>query len=438
MPGAVRRSVPLVAGLGVLAGTAYLTLVLAGRLLGPAAFAGISVLYVLISSFTTGLFLPVEQEIARRRGHERGSATFDPSLVRRAVTVSIVAAIAICLVAVAARPVSLRLLDGSWALLGALCLALPGYACCFVSRGVFAGRRELGRYGLQLAVEGTFRLAGVVVLVVIGAHSLATVGWLFGAAPWVALAASLAGRTVQAPGAAVARVAGGPLVSALGYLLISSLAAQLLVNAGPVIIQLLATPAERARAGAFFAALVVVRIPVFLFTAVQPSFLPAMATHSAVDQKADFVALTRRVLAICLVLTVVSTAVLTAAGPMLIRLLFGFQNGVGSVTFLAMGVSVGLCLAAMILAQALLGRGMHAWTTAGWLIGLAAMVAGTALPGSAVDRATTGFLLGTAAAAATYAVLLATALRRWAAPGPQTPLTPVTQPGPPYPAKPAP
>ena len=438
MPGAVRRSTPLVAGLGVLAGTSYLTLVLAGRLLGAVAFAGISVLYVLISSFTTGLFLPVEQEIARRRGHERGSATFDPALVRRAVVLSLLAALAIGLLAVAARPVSLRLLGGSWELLGALCLALPGYACCFVSRGVFAGRRELGRYGLQLAVEGTFRLAGVVILVAIGAHSLATVGWLFGAAPWVALAASLARRTAPVPGAAVARVAGGPLVPALGFLLVSSLAAQLLVNAGPVIIQLLATPAERARAGAFFAALVVVRIPVFLFTAVQPSFLPAMATHSAVDQKADFVALTRRVLAICLVLTVVSTALLTAAGPMLIRLLFGFRDGVGSITFLAMGVSVGLCLAAMILAQALLGRGMHAWTTAGWLIGLAAMAAGTALPGSAVDRATTGFLLGTAAAAATYAVLLATALRRWAAPGPLTPLTPVTRPRPPYPAKPAP
>jgi O-antigen/teichoic acid export membrane protein len=426
---------PLVAGLGVLAGTSYVTLVLAGRLLGPAAFAGISVLYVLISSFTTGLFLPVEQEIARRRGHERGSATFDPSLVRRAVVVSLLAALAIGLLAVVARPVSVRLLGGSWDLLGALCVALPGYACCFVSRGVFAGRRELGRYGLQLAVEGTFRLAGVVVLVVIGAHSLATVGWLFGAAPWVALAASLAGRTVQVPGAAVARVAGGPLVSALGFLLISSLAAQLLVNAGPVIIQLLATPAERARAGAFFAALVVVRVPVFLFTAVQPSFLPAMATHSAVDQKADFVALTRRVLAVCLVLTVVSTAVLTAAGPMLIRLLFGFRDGVGSVTFLAMGVSVGLCLAAMILAQALLGRGMHAWTTAGWLAGLAAMLTVTALPGSAVDRATIGFLIGTAAAAGTYAVLLATALRRWPSP---VPVNPIAQPRPPYPANPAP
>jgi O-antigen/teichoic acid export membrane protein len=435
MPGAVRRSTPLVAGLGVLAGSSYLTLVVAGRLLGAVAFAGISVLYVLISSFTTGLFLPVEQEIARRRGHERGSGTFDPSLVRRAVVASLVAAIAISLLAVAARPVSLRLLGGSWDLLGALCVALPGYACCFVSRGVFAGRRELGRYGLQLAVEGTFRLAGILGLVAIGAHSVAAVGWLFGAAPWVALAVSLVGRTAHRPGAKVSIATGGPLVPALGFLLVSSLAAQLLVNAGPVIIQLLATPAERARAGAFFAALVVVRIPVFLFTAVQPSFLPAMATHSAVDQKADFVALTRRVLATCLVLTVVSTAVLAAAGPMVIRLLFGFRDGVGSLTFLAMGVSVGLCLAAMILAQALLGRGMHAWTTAGWLIGLAAMLAGTALPGSAVDRATNGFLLGTAAAAATYAVLLATALRRW--PSPAT-ITPVTQPGPPYPANPAP
>ena len=202
-------------------------------------------------------------------------------------------------------------------------------------------------------------------------------------------------------------VLGGPLVSALGLLLISSLAAQLLVNAGPVIIQLLATPAERARAGAFLAALVVVRIPVFLFTAVQPSFLPAMATHAAVDRKANFVALTRRVLTICLVLTVVSTVVAAALGPMVIRLVFGFRDGVGAVTFLAMGVSVGLYLAAMIFAQALLGRGMHAWTTAGWLIGLAGLLAGTALPGTAVDRATAGFLLGAVAAACVYAVLLA-------------------------------
>ena len=435
LPGVARRSLPLVAGLAILAGTSYLTLILSGRLLGAASFAGISVLYVLVSSLATGMFLPVEQEIARRRGHERGSGTFDPTLVRRAVVVSMSAAAVACLVALAAYPVSLRLLGGNGNLLAALCVGLPGYACCFASRGVFAGTGELGRYGLQLGVEGGFRLAGMVGLALAGVHSVAAVGWLFGAAPWIALAASLVGRQVHLPRAAVSIARGGPLVSALGLLLMSSLAAQLLVNAGPVIVQLFATPAERARAGAFLAALVVVRIPVFLFTAVQPSFLPAMATHAAGDRKAEFVALARRVLAICLVLTVVSTLVATALGPMLIRLFFGFRQGLSPGTFLAMGLSVGLYLMAMILAQAVLGRGLHAWTTAGWLFGLAGLVAGTAFPGSAVSRATTGFLSGAVAAAFAFAVLFAAALRRWSSPDA---IAAVTEPGSPVSAHPVP
>src|ERR1700680_1429714 len=178
MPGVARRSLPLIAGLAALAGTSYLTLIVAGRLLGAAQFAGISVLYVLVSSLATGMFLPVEQEIARRRGPERGSGTFDPPLIRRAVVVSMVAAIAVCLVALAAHPVSLKLLSGNVNLLAALCVGLPGYACCFASRGVFAGTGELGRYGLQLGVEGGFRLAGMLGLVLAGSHSVAAVGWL--------------------------------------------------------------------------------------------------------------------------------------------------------------------------------------------------------------------------------------------------------------------
>jgi O-antigen/teichoic acid export membrane protein len=213
-------------------------------------------------------------------------------------------------------------------------------------------------------------------------------------------------------------------VSALGLLLVSSVAAQLLVNAGPLIVQLLATPAERARAGAFLAALVMVRIPVFLFTAVQPSFLPAMATHAATDRKTDFIRLVRRVLTICLALTLVSTIVATALGPLLVRFFFGFPQGLSSATFLAMGLSVGLYLAAMILAQALLGRGKQAWTTAGWLIGLAALLLGTLFASSAVGKATSGFLCGAVAAACTFAVLLAIALRRWITPQPAGPVSP--------------
>jgi O-antigen/teichoic acid export membrane protein len=419
-----RRSVPLVAGLAIQAGTAYVTLILAGRMLGAAKFAGISALYVIITSLATGMFLPVEQEIARRRGHERGSATFDPTLIRRAVLASMAAAAVVSLIAVAAHPLSLRLLGGNWYLVAALCLALPGYAGCFASRGVFAGTGELDRYGLQLGVEGSCRLVGILALLLVGWHSVAAIGWLFGLAPWIALGASLIARHAPLVAPNVTIVRGGALVSALGLLLVSSVAAQLLVNAGPVIVQLLATPAERARAGAFLAALVMVRIPVFLFTAVQPSFLPAMATHAATDRKADFVRLARRVLTICLALTVVSTIVATALGPALVRFFFGFTQGVSSATFLAMGLSVGLYLAAMILAQAVLGRGKQAWTTAGWLIGLAALLLGTLFASSAVGKATSGFLSGAVAAACTFAVLLAIALRRWTTPQPASSTSP--------------
>jgi O-antigen/teichoic acid export membrane protein len=362
------------------------------------------------------MFLPVEQEIARRRGHERGLATFDPSLIRRAVLASLAASAVVALIGIAAFPLTLRLLGGNWYLLAAWCVALPGYACCYASRGVFAGTGELTRYGVQMGVEGACRLAGILPMVAIGWHSVAAVGWLYGLAPWIALGVSMIARRAQLKAPNVTVVRGDALVSALGLLLVSSVAAQLLVNGGPLIVQLLATPSERASAGAFLAALVLLRIPVYLFTAVQPSFLPAMATHAATDRKADFVRLVRRVLMICLALTVVSTIVATALGAALVRLFFGFTQEVNSVTFLAMSLSIGLYLAAMILAQAVLGRGKQAWTIVGWLVGLAALLVGTFFATGAVGKATSGFLFGAVAAACTFAVLLAIALRRWPTP----------------------
>ncbi len=359
------------------------------------------------------MFLPVEQEIARRRGHERGSATFDPSLIRRAVLASLTASAVVALIGVAAYPLSLRLLDGNWYLLAAWCVALPGYACCYASRGVFAGTGELTRYGVQMGVEAGWRLAGVLPMVALGWRSVAAVGWLYGLAPWIALGVSLIARRAPSTAANVTIVRGDALVSALGLLLVSSVAAQLLVNGGPLIVQLLATPSERARAGVFLAALVMVRIPVFLFTAVQPSFLPAMAAHAATDRKADFIRLVRRVLTICLAVTVVVTIVATLLGGALVRFFFGFSQGVSSITFLAMGISIGLYLAAMILAQAVLGRGKQAWTIIGWLIGLTALLVGTLFASGAVGKATSGFLSGAVAAACTFAVLLAISLRRW-------------------------
>ena len=404
------RSAPLLAGLLIQAGCTYLTLIVAGRLLGAARFGGLAALYVAVTTMATGLFLPVEQEIARRYGHDRVETNGEGYLIRRTTALAMSAAGVVIAAAVVAHGLTLHILNGEVHLLVALCIALPGYACCFVSRGLFSGTGELPRYGVQLGVEGVFRLAGVAALAVAHEHSVAPIGYLFAAAPWVALAVSLFGRARQQEHGTAAR---RPLVRPLGLLLVSALAAQVLVNSGPLVVQVLSNPEQRARAGAFLAALVVVRVPVFLFTAVQPSFLPAMAAHNAANRRREFVRLVRGVASACVALTVATTVVMTVAGAWALRLLFDFRAGLSDVQFLALGLAVGLFLLSTVLAQALLARGLHAATSLGWLAGLVGLAAGAAAVGDPVTRATTGLLTGALVACMTFALLLSISVRQW-------------------------
>jgi O-antigen/teichoic acid export membrane protein/GT2 family glycosyltransferase len=413
----IAQSLPLLAGLVSQAITTYLVLILAGRTLGAAAFGPLSALYVLLTSIATGLFLPLEQEIARLRGNQRGRGVWDAALFRRSTRLGLFGAAAAVAVVVLAFPTTLTILGHHVPLLVALCIALPGYAVCFAMRGELAGRRQLTRYGVQLGVEGAVRLAGTIVLVLAGVTTVGWYGAMFAGAPWVAAGVSAIGW--QRPDGSATTEPSPPLARPVGLLVLSCLASQLLINAGPLVVALLAGPGERARVGAFLAALVVVRVPVFLFTAVQPSFLPAIAEYSAAGRRGAFVRLISRVLAAAAALVAVSSVAAVALGPWLLRTFFGFRQSVTNLsqwTFAEMTISVGLFLIAAVLAQALLGRGRHAATTVGWLIGLVGLAAGTAAGTGAVSRAGTGFLIGAMAATTALGVALWQDLRRWQPP----------------------
>jgi O-antigen/teichoic acid export membrane protein len=411
---ALRQTAKVAVGLAVQAVTTYVTLILAGRLLGAAEFGGLAALYVLVSSLATGLFLPLEQEVSRRRGREWETRRLDPTLLRRAVVVGG----GLCALVVATALVlygpTVRLLGGRPQLLAAFCVALPGYALCFVSRGALSGSRRLTRYGVQLSVEGAFRLAGLAGLAVLTVRSAPAYGWLFGLAPWVALAVSMLGLRSAVVRRLTAHDPGGaPLVAPLVPLLLSTLAAQVLIGAGPVIAQLFGGAGDEARTGAFLAALVVVRVPVFLFTAVQPSMLPAMSAHVSAGRRGAFGSLLAKVVAAMGLLAVATNVVMVAFGPWALALLFGPDYVLSRTVFLLMGISVGLFLVSGVLSQAVLALGRHRFVAAGWLSGLAGLALGTALADGAVLKATMGLLGGSAAAAAVFAVLLWRAVRRW-------------------------
>ena len=64
--------------------------------------------------------------------------------------------------------------------------------------------------------------------------------------------------------------------------------AQVLINAPPVLVQLLAGPRHKAEVGVFTAALVVARVPLFLFQAVQAALLPKLSGLVAAERYEEF------------------------------------------------------------------------------------------------------------------------------------------------------
>jgi O-antigen/teichoic acid export membrane protein len=415
LSGTVGSVLQVAVGLSVLATTAYLFLIIAGRILGPAQFAGLAALYVVIQTLGNGLYQPLEQEVARRRGHARSTGQVESGLLRRALVSGLCFSGAIIAISLIFHGPAIRLLGGQPQLLAALAVALPGYAVCFVVRGALSGSRRLGRYGLQLSAEGVFRLLALGVLAVAGVRSVTAYGWLFGLAPWVAAACSLVGL---GPGSLTGKIGGRPtparpLVTPLALLLVSTLSAQLLIGAGPLTAQLFSNPSEAAAAGAFLAALVVVRLPVFLFTAVQPSMLPAMAAHVGAGRVAGFRSVLVRVLRLMALVATATFVVTTLLGPLILKILFGPAYGLGTRVFAIMGFSIALFMIAGVLGQAVLALGRHRLVTIGWLVGLAGLVVGVTLASDLVGRALYGLLIGAAAAAVTFAILLWRSLRAW-------------------------
>jgi O-antigen/teichoic acid export membrane protein len=402
----------LIVGLVSQAVTTYLVLVLAGRSLGPVGFAALSGLYFLLTSTATGLFTPLEQEVTARRGAERARGSWDATLHSRAMAHGLGAAALAIGCALVAWPATLRALGDQGWLVIAFCLALPGYACWFATRGELAGKGRLGVYGAQLVVDGVVRLIGAVALVLTDHATTAGFGLLFALSPWLAFAVTPRGGNLQPVGRAPLRTP--PLTRALALLVLSALAAQLLINAGPLVVSLLASGSDRDRVGVYLAVLVVVRVPVYLFTAVQPGFLRALAEHAGGGRRAEFGHLLRVVLGAVSALVVVACVLATTLAPPVVSWLFDFEQQLPRATCLLLTLAVGLFLVATVIAQALIALGHHLWVATGWLLGLVGLAVGTAFGGEVTMRATEGLLTGAVLATAALGALLYRELSRWA------------------------
>ncbi len=366
-------TIPVGVGLLVAGLSAYAFQIIAFRVLGSQPYAALNGLWVTAFVLAPGLFLPLEQEVARALAHRKAIGQGGRPLILRALVLGLVLIIGVVvLVLVFRQPIETRLLRSSDGLFLALIVVLIGFAIESLTRGTLSGNGRFGRYGLIVGIDGFARpaLAGLIVLV--GYETLGWFGAMFAIAPYLASIAGLVGvKGIAEPGPPAPM---SELSRAIVWLLVGSTFAQALGYSAYIGASILATPAQDAELGAFIAGLFIARIPLLLFQAVQAALLPKLAGLLGRGLVHDFrVGLMRLVVAVVL-LSVVGVVVALVAGPKIGQTLFGANFTISGPGLAALTAGCCLVVIALTMAQALIALQRYAVTAFAWVAGLTVFI----------------------------------------------------------------
>ncbi|MGH3646203.1 MAG: polysaccharide biosynthesis protein [Micromonosporaceae bacterium] len=402
------------AGLAILGVAAYVYLAIAGHALDAHGYGDLAVLWMIVFSVGPGLFFPLEQELSRLIAVRRAQGQGVRPIAARIAVVG-VSILGVLLLAVYAlrRPLADALFEGDARLVDVLAANLVALTAAHFSRGLLSGHGEFGRYGAQLALDGLLRVVIAVGLAAGGVREASWYGLALAIAPLIAVALT-ANRTVlrPEPGPSVpfAQVTAG-----MGLLVASSTLWLALVNASVVSARLLSTPAEAALAGALLSGVVLARIPLFAFSSVQASLLPALSGAAAVGDRTGFRRLLIRTTGAVTALGVAGAVVCIAIGPWLVRTLFDAGTVLSRADFAWLTVATTIYMIATVLGQAGLALAGHRDQAIGWAAGFGSLLLVTLLPLSILLRVELAFLVGSLVAGVVLAMQLVRRIRQWPA-----------------------
>ncbi|MEV4611743.1 hypothetical protein AB0K43_03965 [Kitasatospora sp. NPDC049258] len=379
-------------GTVILGAASYVHLGVAGHSLSADDMANVSVLWTIVMSIGIGVFFPVEQELTRivaaRAVLGHGAA---PVLRRATVLTAALLGTTLLVLGLGAGPISDALFHGDRALVAALGGAFTGMAVCYLTRGVLAGLGRFGAYGTQLGLDGGLRIVLAFGCSVAGLHSALAFSLVLAVAPVVAMLATLPPllRGLR-PGP---QIAWRELCGGLGLLILSTLLSQVVVNAAVVSTKLLA-PSDSALIAALLNALVLARVPLFVFGSLQASLLSGLSAAIAAGDRAAFTAMLRRIGVVVGALGVLGGIPATILGPWLIGVLFGAQPVLGCLDFFLLSAGTVAYMFAMVLGQALMVFKRHNLQLLCWAVGTAVLIGVTFTPGEVATRVILAYLAG--------------------------------------------
>jgi len=371
---------------------------------GAEEFEPIASMWFATFALAPGFFLPLEQELGRALAHRRALDEGGRPVVRRVAVLGggLVAAVVV-VIGVASPLIASNYFDGDWFMVLALVCAFAGYAPAHLARGVCSGMGRFRDYAIVMGSDGVVRIVLCVALAVVGVTAAGWYGLAVAAAPLFAVVYVYrrgALRTDEGPPAEWSEVTPN-----LGWLLLGSVFAATLLNAGPIAATILSTDADDALVTEFSYGVLLARIPLFLFQAVQAALLPRLSQLAARGELTEFRDGLKRLMMAVLAVGVVGTTGAFLIGPWAIDVVYDADLSGRTLAVLALGSAC--YMVALATAQAVIALKGHALVAVGWGVGVITFLLTTWLSSDDLFRRIEfGLLASSIGAMATFALAL--------------------------------
>jgi O-antigen/teichoic acid export membrane protein len=253
--------------------------------------------------------------------------------------------------------------EGYWSVTVALIITVFAFAPMHIARGIASGSGRFTAYGLILGIDGATRIISCVVLWQLNITSVGAYAMAVALSPIVAvLFVSARGdmKTHDGPPAEFSE-----LTPNSSWLLLGSVMAAALVNAGPIGVDVLANASDAEKVTAFGNGVLLSRIPLFLFQAVQASLLPRLARLAAKGNLDEFVQGLSLLLKIVVAVALLGTVGSYVLGPWALDIMY--DGGLDRSTLTLLALASGMYMLCIAIAQAVIALRGHRWVAIGWV-----------------------------------------------------------------------
>ena len=339
--------------------------------LGEDGFKPISSLWFATFFLAPGFFLPLEQELGRALAHRRGMNQGGRPVVRRVVPLAAMLTAIVCsVIVISSGSITSNFFEGDWVITAALIVGFISYAPAHLARGICSGHGRFASYGIVMGADGAARIIGCLALWAGGVTNTGAYAFTVALAPLVGVAIVFARgdlKTEDGPPAEWSEVTPN-----LGWLLLGSVFAAGLVNAGPIAVDLLKKDQDNGFVTRFSYGVLLGRVPLFLFQAVQAALLPRLARLAVRNEIAEFRQGFKKLMLVVLGVGTLGVASAALLGPFILKKVYDAELSTRTITMLVFGTA--LYMVALTIAQAIIALHGHALVALGWCAGMVAFV----------------------------------------------------------------